>query len=234
MFSLLQTDLQHLTNPEKAVIYASFFKTGKGEYGESDQFLGLTVPQQRILAKKYITPSLEEIHSLLQSPIHEYRLTALLILVLQYHKAVPQDKEKIVQFYLAHTKQINNWDLVDTSADKILGHYLLDKDKTVLFKLAHSSNLWERRIAIVATFAFIKQNQFQETIHIAELLLHDSHDLIHKAVGWMLREVGKRDKVTLETFLQKHATKMPRTMLRYAIEKFPEPKRKYYLQKKAI
>ena len=180
MLSQLQSDLQQAKNPAKAVIYARFFKTGKGQYGAGDQFLGLTVPQQRTIAKKYPLLSFQHIHSLLQSPIHEYRLTALLILVSQYQKATTVDQEKIVQFYLQHTKQINNWDLVDTSADKILGYYLLNKDRTLLFKFARSSNLWERRIAIVATFTFIKNSQFQETLHLAELLLQDRQDLITK------------------------------------------------------
>ncbi|MBI2573442.1 DNA alkylation repair protein [Candidatus Woesearchaeota archaeon] len=224
----IQSDLQSLANSQKAAFFPSFFKTGPGQYGEGDVFIGVTVPQQREVAKKYANLPLPEIKNLLDSPIHEHRLTALLILVLQYQKT--KDK-KIVDFYLANTTRINNWDLVDTSADKILGTYLLDKDRQLLYTLVKSPLLWERRIAIIATFAFIKQKDFTDTIKLSQLLLADKHDLMHKAVGWMLREMGKRDETTLCHFLDQHVKKMPRTALRYAIERLDEKKRKQYLQK---
>lgn len=232
----LKEAIARAANPEKALVMQRFFKTGKGQYGEGDVFLGLTVPQQREIAKKFTHLSLEDIQSQLKSKIHEERLIALLILVDKYNKEVKNRKE-IFDFYLSSTQYINNWDLVDTSADKIIGRSLFDfgKDypvyKVLLRKLAESSNLWERRIAIVSTFYFIKQKQFDETLHITEILMKDKHDLIHKACGWMLREVGKRDVRVLEQFLKKHAKQMPRTMLRYAIEKFDEKTRKEYMKK---
>lgn len=225
----LRTDLKSLENPEKAKIYQRFFKTGPGEYGEGDIFLGLTVPQSRSLVKKYSSLSLKEIESLLASKIHEERSIAVLLLVQNYQKT--KDK-KIVDFYLANTKSVNNWDLVDISAHKILGAHLLDKDRAILYKLAKSENLWEKRISIISTFWFINNNDFKDSLAIAEILLNDKHDLIHKAVGWMLREVGNRDLATEEKFLKKHYKTMPRTMLRYAIEKFPEEKRLKYLKGK--
>jgi 3-methyladenine DNA glycosylase AlkD len=229
MHNSITRDLNKLRNPPKAKILAGFFKTGKGQYGEGDIFLGITVPDQRKIAKKYLSLSFVNLQKLLASKIHEYRLVALLILVEQYQKASDQDKSKIVKFYLKNSKNINNWDLVDLSAPKILGEYLSDKDKSILYKFAKAKNLWQKRIAIVATFSFIRKNNFDETLKIAEILLNDNHDLIHKAVGWMLREVGKKDLKVLEKFLQKHYKKMPRTMLRYAIEKFEEGERKKYL-----
>lgn len=229
MLSKLKKELKQLANPEKAKIYQRFFKTGRGEYGEGDIFIGLTVPQSRQIAKKYFNLPLEDIKILLESEIHEERLIAILLLVHLYQTT---KGEKIIDFYLSHTKKINNWDLVDLSADKILGAYLLDKDRKILYKLAKSDNLWEKRISIISTFHFIKNNQFQDTLKIAKLLLNDKHDLMHKAVGWMLREVGKRDQKTEEQFLKKHYKHMPRTMLRYAIERFPEKKRKNYLEGK--
>lgn len=224
-------DIDKLSNKQKTKIYQKFFKTGKGQYAEGDKFIGLTVPQQRQLAKKYHDLPLYQIKKLLKSKIHEYRLTALLILVDQFQNSNDLEKKKIVDYYLKHTRFINNWDLVDLSADKILGSFLLNRNKSTFYKLARSKDLWERRIAIVATFAFIKNSQFAETIKIAEILLSDTHDLIHKAVGWMLREIGKRDEKVLEAFLQKHYKVMPRTMLRYAIERFPEGKRLKYLKR---
>ena len=223
---MIKQDLQKLKDPEKAEILSRFFKTGKGEYGEGDIFLGIKVPEQRKIAKNY-NLSLKEIQELLSSNIHEYRLTALFILISKYKKS---DKKQIVNFYLKNTKNINNWDLVDISAPKILGDYLLDKDKSVLYNLAKSNNLWERRIAILSTFTFIRNNQFEDTLNISEILLNDKHDLIHKAVGWMLREIGKKDQEIEENFLDKHYKNMPRTMLRYAIEKFEENKRKFYFK----
>ena len=231
MLNQIKKDLQKLKNPQKAKISARFFKTGKGEYGEGDVFLGITVPQQRKIAKKYPDLNLKQLQNLLSSKIHEHRLTALFVLINKYRKADEKNKKEIFNFYLQNTKSINNWDLVDASSEHILGDYLLEKNKTILYKLAKSNNLWERRVAIMATFEFIKNNRFQDTLKIAKILLKDKHDLIHKAVGWMLKETGKRDQKTEETFLKKHYQQMPRTMLRYAIEKFPDNKRKFYLRK---
>ncbi|MFA6888006.1 MAG: DNA alkylation repair protein [Candidatus Woesearchaeota archaeon] len=217
-------------DPKKAKILARFFKTGKGEYAEGDQFLGIIVPTQRKIANKYKELPTTEIQQLLQSNIHEYRLTALLILIEQFKKKEKQTE--IFNMYVKNTQYVNNWDLVDISAPTIVGTYLVKKEKTLLYTFAQSKNMWERRIAILATFSFIKQKQFNDTIKIAGILRNDVHDLIHKAVGWMLREVGKRDQVIEEQFLDKYAATMPRTMLRYAIEKFDEKKRKYYLKLK--
>jgi 3-methyladenine DNA glycosylase AlkD len=227
----LKAELQSLADPERARILSRFFKTGKGQYGEGDVFLGITVPGQRSVAKRYHALSLEDIEKLLLSGTHEHRLAALLILVIQYKKADDQSRRKIIDFYLSHTGRINNWDLVDLSAEKILGDYLVDKDKSVLYGLAQSRNLWERRIAIIATFAFIKRNVFEDTLRIAGMLLDDHHDLIHKAAGWMLREIGKRDLKSEEAFLQKYHGSMPRTMLRYAIERFAPARRIYWMSR---
>ena len=231
MLSTIMLEIQSCASLQKAKIYARFFKCGPGQYGEGDQFLGLTVPQSRNIARKYLTLSEKDLGTLLLSLIHEHRLIALLILVEKFKKADEATKKDIVHFYLAHTTQVNNWDLVDLSADKILGNYLLDKDRTILYKLVHSSLLWERRIAIIATFAFIRQKQFEDTFKIAEILLKDKQDLMHKAVGWMLREVGKKDEYALETFLQKHGRTMPRTTLRYAIERFDKEKKEGYMKR---
>ena len=229
MVNRFKKELQNLANPDKAKILQRFFKTGKGEYGEGDLFLGIPVPEQRKLAKKYQGLTLKEVQILLSSRYHEHRLTSLLILVIKYAKSDDTEKKDIIDFYLKNTRHINNWDLVDSSADKIIGDYLLDKDRSLLFKLAKSDNLWERRIAIMATFRFIKNSEFKDTLQLSVLLLKDDHDLIHKAVGWMLREIGKRDLSIEEDFLKKHYKKMPRTMLRYAIEKFDPEKRRTYL-----
>jgi len=231
----IKKELRSKANSAKAKILQGFFKTGKGQYGEGDIFLGIIVPEQRKIAKKYIDLDLKQIQELLKSKIHEERLTSLLILVTKYKKAEKlkdeKQKQEIFKFYLENTKTINNWDLVDLSAPTIVGNYLLNKDKKILYKLANSDNLWEKRIAIVSTFGLIKNNQLEETIKIAEILLKDKHDLIHKAVGWALREIGKRDLKELEEFLNTHHKNMPRTMLRYAIEKFDDDKRKRYLEK---
>jgi len=224
----IHSEIQALANPDKAKVYARFFKTGKGEYGEGDQFLGLTVPQQRIFAKKYIDLPFSDIEKLLLSKYHEHRLTGFLILVYKYDKF---HDENIIDFYLKHKHCANNWDLIDCVADKLLGHYLFDKDRTLLYMLAQSKSLWDRRISIITTFAFIRLNQFDETIKISKILLHDTHDLIHKAVGWMLREVGKRDENVLLTFLDEHSKEMPRTMLRYAIERLDAKLKKKYMVK---
>ncbi|MDA8242263.1 MAG: DNA alkylation repair protein [Nitrospiraceae bacterium] len=229
MLASLKSDLQHLADPEKARILSRFFKTGKGQYGEGDVFLGIVVPKQRAVAKKYLELPLSDIHRLLSSKIHEHRLVALLILVNKYKKTDQEGKGEIADFYLKHTKYINNWDLVDISAPNIPGDYLLDKDRSVLYRLARSGNIWERRISVLSTLAFIRENDFADTLRVSEILLRDDHDLIHKAVGWMLREVGKRDLQTEEDFLKKHYRRMPRTMLRYAIERFEEKKRRFFL-----
>lgn len=215
---------------KKAIILQRFFKTGKGEYGEGDVFLGLTVPQVRSIAIQFKTLSSSGIEKLLASIIHEERLTALFILVYQFQKGDEIVKQAVYEFYLHHTKWINNWDLVDLSAPKIVGSYLLHKPKKILYTMAKSQSLWERRIAIMATFTFIHNNIYDDALGIATLLLYDSHDLIHKAVGWMLREIGKRSLVTEEAFLRQFYKQMPRTMLRYAIERFPERKRIAYLR----
>lgn len=229
----LRQDLEHelraLKNAERAEASQWFFKTGPGQYGAGDQFFGITVPVQRKIAKRYQVVSLSDIQKLLASPIHEFRLVAVFILVYQFEKADTAIQKQIYQFYLRQAKRINNWDLVDSSAPYILGEFLLDKPRKQLYTLAKSKNLWEKRIAILATQTFIRHQQFTDTLAIAKLLLRDEHDLIHKAVGWMLREVGNRDQPTEERFLKQHTWHMPRTMLRYAIEKFSKTKRQYYL-----
>jgi len=231
MFDQIKKDLSQLSDPERAKNLSWFFKTGKGQYGEGDVFLGITVPEQRKVAKKYIDLSLNDLQELLNSEIHEHRFTALVILISKYRKAEESSKKEIFDFYLRNTKNINNWDLVDLSAPRIIGDYLLNKDRTTLFKLARSNILWERRISILSTFTFIDNCDFEDALSISELLLHDEHDLIHKAVGWALREIGKRDQNVEEKFLTKHYPNVPRTMLRYAVEKFDEKKRKKYLTK---
>ena len=229
----LKKDLKQAANPKQAKILQGFFRTGKGEYGEGDIFLGIKVPVLRKFSKKYWqTLSVSDIKTLLTSKIHEERMLALYILILQYKKGDEQERKNIFDFYLKHTKYINNWDLVDVSTPNIVGDYLLDKDRKILYKLVRSKDLWERRISIMACFTFIRNNDYKDALKISEILLKDDHDLIHKAVGWMLREVGNRNMPVEEKFLKKHYKKMARTMLRYAIEKFPEPKRKYYLNKK--
>lgn len=222
-------ELQQLANPAKALNLQRFFKTGKGEYGEGDQFLGITVPLQRLVAKKYQDTELSAIEVLLKSPIHEHRLTALLILTYKFPKSTPEEQKTLYDVYLKNTTSINNWDLVDSSAEYIVGAYLADKDKQPLYRLAHSSLLWERRIAMIACFYFIKRGSYDDAFNIAEILLRDAHDLMHKAVGWMLREVGKRDIKVLYDFLERHYRVMPRTMLRYAIEKLSPRERQAYL-----
>ena len=230
--SKLRSKIKTLADKEVAETMQWFFKTGKGDYGEGDIFVGLKVPLQRKLAREFKDLSLAEIGELLNSSIHEERLISLIILIDKYQKTDEKGKKLIFNFYLKQRKGINNWDLVDISAPKILGRYLLEKDKGILFKFAVSKNLWERRIAIISTQEFIKNNNFKTTLQIASMLIKDEHDLIHKAVGWMLREIGKKDIALEEKFLRVHYKEMPRTMLRYAIEKFPETKRKKYLQGK--
>ncbi|MBU0615799.1 MAG: DNA alkylation repair protein [Nanoarchaeota archaeon] len=228
--SELKKVLQSESDKKQARLLQRFFKTGKGEYGEGDIFLGIKVPVQRKISKQFNGLSLDEIQQLLDSKVHEHRMVGLFILIENYKKS--DDKKKIFDFYLSNTSNINNWDLVDLSAPNIVGDYLLDKDRSVLYKLARSDLLWEKRISILATFAFIRENDFKDNLKIANVLLNDKHDLIHKAVGWMLREVGKRDQEVEEKFLKDHYKSMPRTMLRYAIEKFSEEKRQDYLKGK--
>ncbi len=227
----IQQSLKKAANPKKATGLKMFFKTAPGQYGAGDIFLGITVPETRIIAKKYKDIDLGEIKKIFYSKIHEERLCALLILVDKFKRGDDKERKDIFNFYIKHAKQVNNWDLVDTSAPTVVGGYLLNQQRKILYTFARSKNLWEKRIAIIATFAFIKQKQYTDTFRIAEILMHDTHDLIHKAVGWMLREVGNRSGSEEEKFLKKHYKKMPRTMLRYAIEKFPEKKRKVYLKK---
>lgn len=229
MLEELEIDLKKLANQKQAENLQRFFKTGVGEYGEGDIFLGIKVPEQRKIAKKYTNLNLVKIQNLLDSKIHEYRLVGLIILVEKYKKSDEENKANIFNFYLKNTKNINNWDLVDLTSHKIVGDFLLNKKKTILYDLANSKDLWEKRIAVISTFAFIRNSQFEDSLRISEILLEDSHDLIHKAVGWMLREVGKKDKKVLEKFLKAYHKKMPRTMLRYSIEKFSEEERKKYL-----
>lgn len=226
----VRKELKSMADPDKAAILQRFFKTGLGQYGEGDIFIGVMVPQSRKVAKKFSQLQLVEVKMLLYSSIHEERLVALLILVWRYSSALSsrEEKEEIVKFYLDNIKQVNNWDLVDLSAPNILGAHLIDRDRMLLYRLARSENVWERRIAIVATYHFIRNGDFSDTLKIAEMLLQDRHDLIHKAAGWMLREVGKRDVASEEAFLEKHRSVMPRTMLRYAIERLPESKRRRY------
>lgn len=237
MLKQLKADLRKFASPQKAKILSKFFKTGPGQYGEGDKFLGVKVPESRLVVKKYKNLSFQNIDALLHSKIHEERLVALLILVEQFKSAGKQNgektREKIYRFYLDNTRYVNNWDLVDLSASRIVGPYLEDKPKDILKKLARSKSLWERRIAMLSTGHYIWHGNSKWGLEIAEMLLKDEHDLIHKAVGWMLREIGKNcgEKI-LTDFLDEHATQMPRTALRYSIERFPKNKRKYYLNLK--
>ena len=226
----IRRKLQQLGSKDKAKVLQRFFKTGPGEYGEGDVFIGVRVPDLRKLAKKYHDITTKEVVQFLRSTIHEERFFALLILVSKYSKGNEVVKKKIYELYLQNTQFINSWDLVDGSAHHIVGTFLMDKSKEPIYRLAKSNNLWERRIAILSTFHFIKHDKYAETLKISKILLSDEQDLIHKAVGWMLREIGKRHMLTEEIFLKKYYKKMPRTMLRYAIEKFPESKRQKYLR----
>ena len=227
----LKKELKELSNSKQAKNLQRFFKTGKNEYGEGDVFLGVKVPIQRKIAAKFQNLSLKDIEKLFGSKIHEHRMTSLFILISKYEKADEREKKIIFNFYLKNIKNINNWDLVDISAPKIVGDYLMEKPKEILYKFAKSKNLWKKRIAIISTYAFIKNNEFDDALKISEILIADKQDLIQKAVGWMLREIGKRDQKIEEKFLKKYYLKMPRTMLRYAIERFDENKRKFYLSR---
>ncbi len=217
---------------QQAAVQAGFFKTGKGDYAEGDIFVGVRMPRLHELARKYATRmSPFDVLPLLTDPIHECRMLALLMWVRMYDLQSQTGRDYIYSQYLAHTAYINNWDLVDLSAYKIVGAHLLDKERSILYRLAHSSFLWDQRIAVVSTFAFIRQGQYDDILSIAELLLYHTHDLIHKSVGWMLREVGKRDKKVLINFLEPRYKSMPRTMLRYAIERFSPSERAYFMRK---
>ncbi len=222
--------LQKYSSPERARASARFYKTGPGQYGHGDTFIGASVPEQRKVANQFADLSLEEIDNLLQSKTHEHRLTGLFILVGQYKTADLKTQKALARFYLSRKSRINNWDLVDSSAPYILGNHLLNANRAMLYRLARSKNLWDRRIAIIATAAFIREGEYSDTLNVAKILLDDTHDLIHKAVGWMLREVGNRSLLVEEQFLKKYAATMPRTMLRYAIEKLSESKRRAYLK----
>ncbi len=226
----IKKDFEDLGDPAKAEFLPRFFKTLPGGYAEGDVFVGVSVPNARAVARKYWDFPISQVNHLLHSGIHEHRLTALLILVDKFTKADPAGQEEIVRFYLGNLKHVNNWDLVDLSADKILGAYLFDKDRTILYELSDSGNLWSHRVSIMSTFFFIRKGQFDDTFRLAERMLNHTHDLIHKAVGWMLRETGKREKKAEERFLKKHYKVMPRTMLRYAIEKFSPEERARYLK----
>jgi 3-methyladenine DNA glycosylase AlkD len=231
MLEQVQKDVAETADPEQAVFLLRYFKTGPGQYGAGDIFRGIRVPALRKLCAKWHNLPLDQTELLLQSSYHEDRLLALLILVNKFAKGDEAGKETIYRLYLKSTRFINNWDLVDCSAEYIVGAYLLERDRATLEQLARSTSLWERRIAIMATFHFIRRGSFDATLRIAEMLLKDKEDLIHKAVGWMLREVGKRDLQRAEAFLLAHHRIMPRTMLRYAIERFPEEKRRMYMRR---
>lgn len=232
VYQEIMDHLHSLANPEIAEHSQRFFKTAEGEYGFGDKFLGIRVPVIRQAVKKFRTIPLSVAEKLLKSEYHEVRLYALLLLVFRFSKSSVDEQDEIYRLYLNNTQYVNNWDLVDSSAHHIVGAYLGNKDRSVLYDLLKSNSLWERRIAIMSTFYFIRKNQFGDTLHISEQLLIDQEDLIHKAVGWMLREVGKRDLAIELAFLKAHYQKMPRTMLRYAIEKFSKEERKKYLSGK--
>jgi 3-methyladenine DNA glycosylase AlkD len=227
----LREALRALADPAIAEHSQRFFKTGKSEYGEGDRFLGIRAPLLRQQAKRDRDMPMEQLLRVLKSAYHEERLCALLIMVLKYQRGTQGERNAIFRHYLENTRFINSWDLVDSSAQYILGAHLENSERRVLYRLAESEMLWERRMAIIATFHFIRNRQFEDTLKISLKLLDDSHDLIHKAVGWMLREVGKRDPAVERRFLDSHSQRMPRTMLRYAIEKFPEKERKRYLHR---
>lgn len=227
----VKIELEKHANEQKRDFLPVFFKTGKGQYGEGDRFLGVVVPDIRQVAKKFKALPFDEIALLLESEFHECRMCALLILVEGFKKGNEEEKTRIYHFYLSSTSRINNWDLVDLSAPQIVGGYLINHSREELYRLASSSLLWDQRIAMLATLTFIRNNEFADVIRLAEMLLHHPHDLMHKAIGWMLREAGKRNKEVLIEFLEKHHKEMPRTMLRYSIEKLSEQERKYYMKR---
>jgi len=227
----VKTELEKLADPEYAGKLQGFFKTGIGQYGEGDLFLGVRVPDQRRISKKYRNASLSDVLHLLRSRIHEHRLTGLFILIEQFKRGTQEIRHQIVDLYLDNTAYVNNWDLVDSSSYKILGEWLVDRERGILYQLAESDNIWERRISIISTFAFINRGDLTDALALAKILINDDHDLIHKASGWVLREVGKKDRAALEEFLLEYYKMMPRTMLRYAIERLPNDRRKFYLEK---
>ena len=227
----IKNELEQYIDPVKREYLPNFFKTGKGQYGEGDKFLGIVVPNTRLVAKRHKDAPFEVMAELLQSEWHECRLCALLMLVERFKKSDEKDKKHIFDFYLANTSRINNWDLVDLSAPNIVGEYLKDKPRDILYKLADSSLLWDQRIAVLSTYTLIRNREFMDILALSERLLHHQHDLMQKAVGWMLREMGKRDKDLLVQFLEKYCKVMPRTMLRYAIEKFPDDERKEFMKR---
>lgn len=226
IYNTVYDDLLRYQDSEKKEILPRFFKTGKGEYAEGDKFIGVTNPNCRRVAKKYKYITINDVGKLLKSEFHEMRFVALVILIEKYNRGDSTKKQEIYNFYIKNTEHINNWDLVDISCYKIIGKHLLNRDRKLLYSLSNSASLWERRIAIISTFEFIRNNDFIDTLKISIRLLHDEHDLIHKAVGWMLREVGKRNIDLLDEFIEKHYKNIPRTTLRYAIEKHDEDKRK--------
>ncbi|OQA79419.1 MAG: DNA alkylation repair enzyme [Lentisphaerae bacterium ADurb.Bin242] len=230
-YSEVETAVRTAGSPEKAIVLQGFFKTGKGQYGEGDLFLGVTVPASRKIARKYRELPLPEVLKLLKNPYHEVRFCALMILVEQYERGDEKLRDRIYLLYLGNTRYINNWDLVDLSAPDIVGTHLLNGDRSVLDRLAGSGSLWEQRIAMVSTITFIRKGEFADTFRLAERFRTHRHDLMHKAAGWMLREVGKRDRSALTEFLRKHRLSMPRTMLRYAIEHYPEEQRREFLKR---
>ncbi|ATB27296.1 DNA alkylation repair protein [Melittangium boletus] len=228
----IQDELASAANPEKAAFFPRFFKTGPGQYAEGDVFLGVTVPEQRRIARRHKHLPLEQLRVLLRSEVHEHRLTGFIILVEKFEREDALGRDRLFAFCREHLAGVNNWDLVDLVAPRLMGVHLLahPEHKSLLDEFVRSPVLWERRIAIMATFAFIRAGEFSDTLRLAEVLLQDPHDLIHKAVGWMLREVGKRELASEEAFLDRHAGRMPRTMLRYAIEKFPLERREHYMK----
>ena len=225
-------ELLSMANLEKAAFLQRFFKTGPGQYAEGDVFLGLVVPLTRNIAKANKQTPLSELQLLMESEYHEARLCALLIVAEQFKKATETERKELYEFYLKNARRINNWDLVDVTCPHVVGAYLLDKDRSRLYELAKSDNLWEQRIAMVSTISFIRNREYADTLALAERLMTHKHDLMHKAVGWMLREIGKKDRETLTEFLEQYATRLPRTALRYAIEHYPEEQRQYFLKKK--
>jgi len=225
-------ELQSVADEDKARELQRFFKTGTGQYGEGDVFLGIVVPVTRSIANTNRHTPLSELDLLIKSKYHEARLCAILIVTERCKKTTGKERDELYQFYLKHTDYVNNWDLVDLSCPAVVGEYLFDKERTILYEMAEKQHLWEQRIAIVSTHAFIKRNDFGDTFALSEKLINHPHDLIHKATGWMLREVGKRDREVLTDFLENYATRLPRTALRYAIEHYPEPERHYFLKKK--
>ena len=228
---IITSELQALSNAEKREIFPKFFKAGKGEYGEGDRFLGVTVPNVRAIAKQHKDIALAEIQELIQSEWHEVRLCALLIMVEKSKKKDEALRQQLFDLYLSQTDRINNWDLVDLSCRFIVGEYLLDKSRDILYQLAHSPLLWDNRIAIVSTYAFIRKGQLEDTYALSDLMMHHPHDLMHKAIGWMLREAGKRDSDRLYDYVMSHRADMPRTMLRYAIEKFSPAERSILMKR---